>query len=384
VKVFFVPQSDALPLTEEVKEAVHQAYGFCKERLKANQQPVSGLSDTQLLDHELLAGLLQANRPFSKTDRLFHQMGITPKHVLRFIHQCRRGLGLNSIPGGQENTLVRGAKSRNGQAQKPSSKKLDVPELLIGLCQSQDNLVKNTCQEFNLNTAKIESAFNALKVGRFVGVPKNALYSLLFLGRELLEVIVVVVISLIVIKEGIGELRLIPSESMVPTLQVGDRLVIEKVTHWLGRDYQPGDILVFYPPEPDATIKNDPISWFMRSTGFSSLFHNTVEDPIDKAFIKRLVATEGQIVWVVPGDGVYIDGKRRDEPFVNEIALTCGDFCFPRTVPKGHMFMMGDNRNQSKDSRYFGFQPKSRVVGRAVYRILPLDRIGPLDETSDS
>ncbi len=365
-------------LSEEVKESVHQGHSLYKKRMKATHSKSVEPFELHLQDHELLCGLLMANRPFSYIDGLFKELGINPGKLQAFIKNKRELLGFNANGNVHTNVLVDLQKALPAE-----NDKFGATELLTALCKSPDPIVNAAFNEFELTPARVSNAHQSLQKPQFIGLAKKHFNNALFLGRELLEVAFVVVISLIVIKEGFGELRLIPSESMVPTLQIGDRLVIEKVSRWpvagIERDYRPGDVLVFYPPEPDAVIYKDPLSWFMRSTGFSSLFHNTAADPVDKAFIKRLVATEGQTIWVVPGDGVYIDGEKSDEPYINEIALTCGDFCFPRTVPEGHYFMMGDNRNHSKDSRYFGFQPKDRVVGRAVFRILPINRIGTLD-----
>jgi signal peptidase I len=135
---------------------------------------------------------------------------------------------------------------------------------------------------------------------------------------------------------------------------------------------------VFYPPEPDAIMNMDPLSVFLRMTGFSSLFHNKADDPVDKAFIKRLIGEPGDTIQVVNSIGVAINGKLLVEPYTAERGSDCGMLCYPVKVPRGEYLMMGDNRNMSKDGRYFGFVPKDRLVGRAVFRLWPLDRVGPL------
>ena len=257
----------------------------------------------------------------------------------------------------------------------------------MALTQSTDPNMDSLLAERRLIGKRVEKAAQQLEA------PSQAIpfltrigaYSALYFIREGLEIVLTVIIFLIIIKEGFGELRLIPSESMVPTLQVGDRLFIEKMTRFW-RPYQRGDVLVFYPPEPLAVLPHDPVSLFLRSTGFSALVHNTAEDPVDKAFIKRVVGLPGETVQVVNNVGVYIDGRLLDEPFVNEVANHCmqdKSFCQPRKIPEGHYFLMGDNRNNSKDSRTFGFEPKDRIVGRAVFRILPVERIGTLDEHNE-
>ncbi|MFM7389454.1 MAG: signal peptidase I [Vampirovibrionales bacterium] len=203
----------------------------------------------------------------------------------------------------------------------------------------------------------------------------------LFVMYEVSVLIVQMSIMLMLIRQGIGEPRLIPSESMLPTLQIGDRLWIDKTAALLGRPYQRGDILVFYPP--NTTLNNDIGSLYLRWTGLSGFLPKEMN--IDVAFIKRMIADENQTINVVPNKGVYVDGQLLDEPYIKELAKTCTHVtteeiqtCASITVPKGHVFMMGDNRNASWDSRYWGFLPKERIIGRAVYTLWPADHAGKL------
>ncbi len=249
---------------------------------------------------------------------------------------------------------------------------VDVEHWLKAFCESDDSLVRYVVQEYRLSPARIDQAVQGLHNTRFQR-------TLLFMGRELAEVIVFVLTFLILIKSCLGELRLIPSESMVPGLQIDDRLVIERLSHWT-RPYQRGDILVFYPPM--TRLGSDPWSIFMRITGFSSFLYKK-EDNVDVAYIKRLIGQPGDIVDVHPGEGVFVNGHKLNEPYVNEIANTCTlmqpeTYCGPVRVPPHMYYMMGDNRNLSLDSRYWGFAREDRVIGRAVFRIWPLNRIGLL------
>jgi signal peptidase I len=244
----------------------------------------------------------------------------------------------------------------------------------MALSHSPDPVVSSLLSEEGITEDRIQSVLPSV-------FSRNTLRNILFYGREAIEVVVVVLFFLIVIKEGLGELRLIPSESMVPMLQVEDRVLIEKVTRWW-RPYQRGDVLVFYPPM--TQLKQDPWSVFLRLTGFSGLIYKK-EDNIDIAYIKRLIGLPGDRLEVKPGVGVFINGKMLDEPYVNEIAQSCSrmepvEVCGPITVPAGEYFFMGDNRNQSLDSRYWGFEPKDRVIGRAITRVWPLNRLGRLEE----
>lgn len=203
-----------------------------------------------------------------------------------------------------------------------------------------------------------------------------------FLTKEIIQFVVTVSLALIILRQGFFEPRLIPSESMLPGLQVEDRIAIEKLSHWV-RPYQRGDILVFYPPEPVTTLKYDLWSLYLRGTGFSGFYPK--EANIDVAYIKRLIALPGDTINVKPNDGVYINGEKLNEPYTAEVAYSCTKMnpntfqpvlCGELIVPKGYYFMMGDNRNHSLDSRFWGLLPQDRVIGRAWMRFWPLERFG--------
>ena len=204
---------------------------------------------------------------------------------------------------------------------------------------------------------------------------KNKLYEFL---KETIELIVVTLFLLIIIRQGFVEARYIPSESMVPTLKISDRLIVEKVTknlRMLGFKFpiQRGDILVFYPP-PEGNrgkdLRYDPISIFARWTGLPFL-------PQDDAYIKRVIGLPGDQIDIRKNDGVYINGMLLIEQYVREPAsYNCKDLhdidAYRRQgkagkliVPKGHIFLMGDNRNRSQDSHVWGFLDTRRIVGRA-------------------
>jgi signal peptidase I len=165
------------------------------------------------------------------------------------------------------------------------------------------------------------------------------------------SITVVVALALaLVIRLFIAEPRYIPSESMFPTLSTGDRLVIEKV----GYKFHPpdkGDIIVFQPPEMLRILGN-----FDKS----------------QAFIKRAIAKSGETVAVKNGI-VYVN----EQPLMEDYIAAPPEYeLIPVTVPEGQLFVMGDNRNNSNDSHIWGFLPAENVIGRAVFRFWPLERIG--------
>ena len=191
--------------------------------------------------------------------------------------------------------------------------------------------------------------------------------------KETLDTILFVLIAVIVIRFFVGELRWIPSGSMHPTLIEKDRLFVEKLSKPF-RELQRGDVIVFYPP--DEPLKKDFFSIISRLTGLMCK---------DIAFIKRIIGMHGDKFEIkLEDDGyyVYINDKKLEEPYILSKTdwMPCRDdmYCGPFTVPEDNYFMMGDNRGNSQDSRFWGFLPKNRVIGRAIFVFWPLNRVQKL------
>lgn len=185
--------------------------------------------------------------------------------------------------------------------------------------------------------------------------------------KETVETLLIVFVLVVTIRSLIGEPRWIPSSSMESTLQIGDNLIIEKISYRFSEPKR-GDIIVFYPPHHVL----DPTLWgkFSRMIGFFST---------DDAYIKRIIGLPGDTIEVIPKEGVYINGELLEEPYKKSVFFGECDstmLCGPYTVPEGKYYMMGDNRNDSTDSRYWGSLPRERVVGKAFFRFWPFNRIG--------
>ena len=330
-----------------------------------------------LADRYVLHGLLLTRRTFNRVDILLKELQASPKEIKNRLEHSERPSDHVHQPenAGEAQTPVMESAEAIARSMTEDTKATPVVEIehvVKALCYSDDPIVTHILRDQNITADRIDQA-----VIRMNG--QRGQHSVLYVFKELAEVIAFVLFFLILIKSFVGELRLIPSESMVPILQIEDRLVIERVTRPF-RPYQRGDILVFYPPMSE--LRQDPVSIFLRATGFSGLMYRK-EDLIDVAYIKRLIGLPGDTVDVRPDDGVYINGVKLDEPYANEVAHSCTrmepePICEPVRVPEGEYFMMGDNRNKSSDSRYWGFADRDRVIGRAVFRVWPLNRIGGL------
>ncbi|HEY9872314.1 MAG TPA: signal peptidase I [Candidatus Obscuribacterales bacterium] len=168
-------------------------------------------------------------------------------------------------------------------------------------------------------------------------------------GGENLQILLIALALALFIRTFVAEPRFIPSDSMLPTLQVGDRLVVEKVSY---RFLMPatGDIVVFDPPQK------------LIVQGYTK----------NQAFIKRIIGTPGQIVQVKNGK-VYRDNTPLEEDYIAEPP----DYEWgPAQVPEDQVLVMGDNRNNSNDSHIWGFLPKRNIIGHAFFRFWPFSRIG--------
>jgi signal peptidase I len=161
----------------------------------------------------------------------------------------------------------------------------------------------------------------------------------------------------------------IPSESMVPTLEVGQRVLVDRVSFRFG-DPDRGDIVVFKPPAgADSNV-----------CGIEHSSESACPTPTpqrsDTNFIKRVVAVPGDRLTVIDG-AVYINGDRQKESFA-QLDSTCGicNLRRPITIPEDHYFMMGDNRGASADSREWGPVPKEWIIGNAFMTYWPPGRIG--------
>lgn len=164
--------------------------------------------------------------------------------------------------------------------------------------------------------------------------------------RDVLEVIVPAVILFLIIHTFFLESRYVPSPSMVPTIEVQDRFLSNKTAYWF-KEPQRFDIIVFRPPEI-AGSKDD--------------------------FVKRIIGLPGETISIQKGV-VYINEKPLKESYITPDRAPIHDFPSYR-IPEGHLFVLGDNRNNSQDSRYWGPVPIENIKGKAWWRFWPINRMG--------
>jgi signal peptidase I len=194
---------------------------------------------------------------------------------------------------------------------------------------------------------------------------------LLAVVRETVVLVALAVLLAVVFKTFLVAAFYIPSGSMESTLNISDRVLVEKVSYRFG-DVEHGDVVVFVHEEPgiiEATGPSNPISGFFSSLGQAV----GVVPPSDRDFIKRVVGLPGDTIACRGGQLVRND-QPVAEPYLDQGTET--DCDKKTTVGPGELFVMGDNRSNSQDSRFFGPIPRDDVVGRAFVRIWPLNHIG--------
>ncbi len=195
-------------------------------------------------------------------------------------------------------------------------------------------------------------------------------------GGSLLELVVIVAVALglaLGIQAFLIKPYKIPSESMVPTLQIGQRVLVNRI----GERFSPpdvGDVVVFHPP---TGAEEDDMCGQQPPAGQVCL--KSTPQRADVNFIKRVVAGPGDRLKIVNGH-VILNGKLQKEPFIRPCNGGAGQCDFPKevTIPADHYFMMGDNRGSSDDSRYWGPVPRKWIIGAAFGTYWPPKRIGLL------
>jgi signal peptidase I len=179
--------------------------------------------------------------------------------------------------------------------------------------------------------------------------------------REIGELLIIIIAAIIIttlLRVFVVDQYEIPTGSMEPTIEINDRLFAEKLSYRFAEP-TPGDIVTFH----DPTRKGD---------------------GADRVLIKRCIAVGGQTVDLVDG-AVLVDGVPLNEPYThgqpsNPLgSMNDEEIEYPYTVPEDSIWVMGDNRTDSSDSRFFGPIKRDELIGKALFRIWPLDRFGAID-----
>ncbi len=197
--------------------------------------------------------------------------------------------------------------------------------------------------------------------------------------REILEWVLCLVIAYLlylIINYFVGTISGVKQVSMLPTTKENDRLIITRPTIFK-RDLKYGDIVTFEAPLEDSLeVNENNIASYVEKTGIDSFFYNFMG--IGKSsYVKRVIGLPGDHIVIGDDGAVYRNDEKLDEPYLNE-QYTNKDKYNDVIVPAGTVYMMGDNRLSSKDSRFFGCVPIEKVNGYVVIRVWPFNKIGKL------
>ncbi len=181
------------------------------------------------------------------------------------------------------------------------------------------------------------------------------------LRRELPAVLCLSLLLAVIIKTFLLQAFYIPSTSMTPAFLVDDRILVSK----LSSAYETGDVIVFDSPMFDHVPESLPERVFRNLKEIVGVQHPNAH------LIKRVIAVGGNMV-EIRGGQVLVNDVALSEPYLAE-GSSMGDMA-PRRVPPAHLWVMGDNRNTSRDSRWFGPVPVDTVTGKVVFRLWPVKR----------
>ncbi|MFC5660490.1 signal peptidase I, partial [Streptomyces nogalater] len=210
--------------------------------------------------------------------------------------------------------------------------------------------------------------------------------------KELPILVGIALVLALLIKTFLVQAFSIPSDSMQNTLQQGDRVLVDKLTPWFGSEPERGEVVVFHDPDNwlagEPTPTPNPVQKVLSWIGL-------MPSAEEKDLIKRVVGVGGDTVECKNSGPLKVNGKALDEPYVYPGNTPCSvddqGGQFKVKVPQGYIWVMGDHRQNSRDSRYnqsdrnHGMVPVDKVVGRAIVKAWPINRWGtlPVPDTFD-
>ena len=207
--------------------------------------------------------------------------------------------------------------------------------------------------------------------------------------REIIEwtaCIVIAVVLALLVRYFIGTPTIVQHPSMTPTLLPNERLILNRLHVKLGKEIEKGDIITFEAPSqvvvPAYEISNNNYTarYEKEIDGLINNFTYYVLEVGKTSYIKRVIAVGGEHIKIEDGN-VYINGELYEEPYLPEGTETTdgGGYFLDLTVPEETVFVMGDNRGDSTDSRCFGCIPIEKIESEVLIRFWPFDRFGKVE-----
>ncbi len=198
------------------------------------------------------------------------------------------------------------------------------------------------------------------------------------LASSAVELVLIVVVALglaLGIQAFIVKPYRIPSGSMLPTLHINQRVLVDRIgMHFSSPSV--GDIIVFHPPKDFSSCANPNQGNAQAGQRRAEACDVVQSQRSSETFIKRVVGLPGDRISIVNGH-VIRNGKREQDPYIVPcVGDSSCNFRGTITIPKGDYYMMGDNRPDSEDSRFWGPVPKAWIIGKAFFTYWPPDRVG--------
>jgi len=189
--------------------------------------------------------------------------------------------------------------------------------------------------------------------------------------------IVLAVVITLLVKNLLFSTTIVRKESMVPTLQDGNILIINRLAQIMNKPLERGDIVVIEAPNMSSVVAEDGTvyAYYPEVDNVRKLLKYVTKT----LYIKRVIGLPGEHL-VIDGDDIYINGEKIDEPYTNpDRAEVVPNYDMDITIPEGYVFCIGDNRDRSMDSRYFGLIPIDKVEGKTSFRIFPFNKFGKIE-----
>lgn len=205
--------------------------------------------------------------------------------------------------------------------------------------------------------------------------------------KDLLEWIYCILIALVLavaFRYFIGTPTVVKQPSMYDTLEEGQRLWLNRWVRTVNGEYHRGEIVTFEAPsEPIVSLErannNNPKAIYDEDPeGIFSKFTYYVLEIGKTSYIKRVIGVAGDRIKIEEGK-VFLNGEEINEPYLDEGVITQGGVYTDIIVPEGYVFVMGDNRSHSTDSRNFGCVPIDRLESRVAFRFWPFSKFGKVD-----
>ena len=192
--------------------------------------------------------------------------------------------------------------------------------------------------------------------------------------------IIIAIILALVFRYYVGTPTVVQQPSMNYTLEEGQRLILSRWTRTVKGTYKKGDIVTFEAPKVQLSAfeidQNNPVAKYeYEPQGLWARFNYYVLEFNKTSFIKRVIGTEGDHIKIEDGK-VYLNGQELKEDYLGKGITTVGGNFSDIVVPEGYIFVMGDNRTHSTDSRAFGCIPVEKVESKVVLRFWPLSKFG--------